>query len=193
MEEYREEYRMLGLRIAFYRKKAGPHRSQQRQKNRGNFSAHALSYGQRFKRLRLRTFRGPHVKHKRIRRRFPAAFFFAASPAIPFRPLFRYRFVTFSRSFPESFPVNSCPIGSKVGIIMLPEPKRLDKSGDEVYTKRSFPLVTKVTSRLFARGGRPILPRGDRHGAPPPPSGRGPGPRLFQKSAVKLPYRRVSK
>ena len=86
----------------------------------------------------------------------------------PGPPSSRYRFVTFSRPFPESFPVNSCPNGSKVGFIMPPEPKKLDKSGDEVYTEASFQAVTKVTSRSLTRRGCPILPSGGPWGASRP-------------------------
>ena len=115
--------------------------------------------------------------------------FLGTMPSKPgLSPLFCYHFVTLFHFLPESFPVNSCPIGSKVGIIIQLQPKSLDKSGAQVYTERSFPLVTKVTSRPFKTGGRPILPCGGQHGAPsfPPRARHGAG--AFQGPAVKSPY-----
>jgi hypothetical protein len=127
-----------------------------------------------------------------LRSPFPPAMDLSTrSPALPIRLPFRYRFVTFSHPFPESFPVNSCPNASKVGIIIPAKPKRLDKSGARVYTEPSFSSVTKVTSRLFKPGGRPILPRRGPRGAPPPLRVRQED-RAFQKPCREITFiRRV--
>ena len=56
---------------------------------------------------------------------------------------FRYSFVTFFLRPQESFPVNSCPNGSKVGIRVHSNTKRLDKSGGYGVYWSQFPVGNK--------------------------------------------------